>query len=136
MIFMFRLDKPLDPGLYKIDDHNRAGFEIAKPADCIKRVIFNDPATIVIWSDDSKTVVKCENEAYDPEKGLAMCIAKRAMGNRGNYYNIFKKFLPEKNDEEPTPPREDDGIADCKSVYENAFDALKNYVNRCLESMS
>ena len=65
----------------------------------IKNVIFNDPATIVIWSDGSKTVVKAHLDDYDPEKGLAMAIAKKALGNEGNYYNVFKKWLP-KDDEE------------------------------------
>ena len=61
----------------------------------IKKVIFNDPATIVIWKDGSKTVVKCgENDIYDKEKGLAMAIAKKAFGNKGNYYEEFKKWLP------------------------------------------
>lgn len=64
----------------------------------IKKVIFNNPATIVFWSDDSKTVVKANLDDYDPEKGLAMAIAKKALGNEGNYYNVFKKWLP-KNDE-------------------------------------
>lgn len=59
----------------------------------IKNVIFNPPATIVFWSDGSKTVVKAENEIYDPEKGLAMAIAKRAMGNQGNYFETFKKYV-------------------------------------------
>lgn len=62
----------------------------------IKKVIFNNPATIVIWSDDTKTVVKCQdNDNYDPEKGLAMAIAKRVFGNQGNFNNVFKKWLPE-----------------------------------------
>lgn len=66
----------------------------------IKKVVFNAPATIVFWSDGTKTVVKCgENDEYDPEKGLAMAIAKRALGNQGNYYNEFKKWLPEKVEE-------------------------------------
>ena len=66
----------------------------------IKKVIFNDPATIVFWSDGKKTVVKCgERDIYDPEKGLAMAIAKRALGNEGNYYELFKKWLPEENNE-------------------------------------
>lgn len=60
----------------------------------IKEVIFNDPATIVVWTDGTKTVVKAENEPFDPEKGLAMCIAKKALGNKGNYYDIFRKWLP------------------------------------------
>jgi len=84
----------------------------------IKKVIFNDPATIVFWEDGTKTVVKAQTsvtgqifadnqplidltktDLFDPEKGLAMAIAKKALGNNGNYYNIFKKWLPkeEKN---------------------------------------
>lgn len=63
---------------------------------CIKKVIFNDPATIVIWTDGSKTVIKCDGEEkYDPEKGLAMAICKKALGNKGNYYEVFKKWLPD-----------------------------------------
>ena len=62
----------------------------------IKNVIFNDPATIVFWNDGTKTVVKAENEEFDPEKGLAMAISKKVLGNKGNYYETFKKWLPEK----------------------------------------
>lgn len=59
----------------------------------INRVIFNDPATIVIWEDGTKTVVKCNNEKYDKEKGLAMCIAKKWFGNTGKYFDVFKYFI-------------------------------------------
>lgn len=62
----------------------------------IQKVIFNDPATIVFWKDGTKTVVKCgENDIYDPEKGLAMAISKKALGNKGNYYDEFKKWVPD-----------------------------------------
>ena len=62
----------------------------------ITKVIFNNPATIVFWSDGKKTVVQCSSdEAFDEEKGLAMAISKRVLGNKGNYYNEFKKWLPE-----------------------------------------
>ena len=64
----------------------------------ITNVIFNDPATIVFWNDGTKTVVKAENETFDPEKGLAMAIAKKALGNKGNYYNEFKKWLPKEEE--------------------------------------
>lgn len=63
----------------------------------IKRVIFNDPATIVFWSDNTKTIVKAENEIFDAEKGLAMAITKKALGNKSNYYNELKKYLQEVN---------------------------------------
>lgn len=76
----------------------------------IKKVIFNNPATIVLWDDGTKTVVKCDepcitcqdprdnqNPKFDPEKGLAMAIAKKVLGNKGNYYNEFKKWLPKED---------------------------------------
>lgn len=61
----------------------------------IKNVIFNDPATIVFWEDGTKTVVKCQDgDEFDPEKGLSMAIVKKAYGNKGNYCNKMKKWLP------------------------------------------
>lgn len=60
----------------------------------IQRVIFNPPATIVIWKDGSKTVVKCgKNDIFDPEKGLAMAISKRAFGDNRDYYEVFAKWV-------------------------------------------
>lgn len=60
----------------------------------IKNVIFASPATIVYWSDGSKTVVKCsEKDVFDPEKGLAMAIAKRCGGNKGNYYKEIQNWV-------------------------------------------
>lgn len=68
------------------------------PIPEIERVIYNAPATIVLWKDGTKTVVKAdEYEIYDPEKGLAMCISKKALGNKGNYYDTFKKHLANRN---------------------------------------
>ena len=72
----------------------------------IKNVIFNDPATIVFWSDGTKTVVKCgENDIYDPEKGLAMAVAKKYLGtnkSHSNYMDEFKRWLP-KDERHPDP---------------------------------
>lgn len=107
----------------------------------IKKVIFNNPATVALWTDGTKTVVKAQAiktvkmtrevfhkldasevvkfielksgqmyttnykgeidsfiiniyDEFDPEKGLAMAIAKKALGNKGSYYDEFKKWLP------------------------------------------
>ena len=68
-------------------------FKLNKPE--IKDVKFNGPATIVFWSDNTKTIVKCEDEDFDKEKGLAMAISKKFLGSNksgSNYYDIFKKF--------------------------------------------
>ena len=59
----------------------------------IRDVIFSDPATVVFWNDNTKTVVKTRGgEKYDKEKGLAMAIIKKITGNAGNYYEIFKEW--------------------------------------------
>ena len=64
----------------------------------IKDVIFNPPATIVFWEDGKKTVVKTQNgEEFDPEKGLAMAIIKKNLGNKGNYFNHIKKWAKKYN---------------------------------------
>lgn len=67
----------------------------------IDQVIFNDPATIVYWKDGTKTVVQARDEAFDPEKGLAMAISKKAMGNTRDYYIPFKKWLKKFKKEHP-----------------------------------
>lgn len=78
-----------------------ADIRVQKNAGCsvpkIERVIFNAPATVVMWADGTKTVVKAQKgEKYDPEKGLAMAISKKALGNGSKYYDTFKKWVPEK----------------------------------------
>lgn len=72
----------------------------------IKRVIYNPPATIVFWSDDTKTVVKCApDDTFDPEKGLAMAYAKRAEENDPDFYQAYlKKWVP-KNDGQYAKPK-------------------------------
>ena len=47
----------------------------------IDRVIFSDPATIIIWKDGTKTVVKkSEDDIWDEEKGICMAIIKKICG--------------------------------------------------------
>ena len=95
----------------------------------IKNVIFNDPATIVFWSDGTKTVVKCgENDIYDPEKGLAMAVAKKYLGtnkSHSNYMDEFKKWLPK--EEELSNPIEDgvDSIKKGAEIYSSLKEGEK-----------
>ena len=101
----------------------------------IKNVIFNDPATIVFWSDNTKTVVKAQNEPFDPEKGLAMAICKRALGNKYIYYNEIKKWLPKEKNETIigkviTSEANSDGILVTAEVVDGIFkDEIFKYVN-------
>ena len=77
----------------------------ATNTDAIKDVIFAPPATIVYWSDGSKTVVKCsEKDVFDPEKGLAMAIAKRCGGNKGSYYKEIQNWVEKSGKKYPGKP--------------------------------
>ena len=84
-----------------------AGKKSASAANtaAIKDVIFAPPATIIYWSDGSKTVVKCsEKDVFDPEKGLAMAIAKRCGGNKGNYYKEIQNWVEKSGKKYPGKP--------------------------------
>lgn len=60
------------------------------------KVIYNNPATIVIWDDGSKTVIKCTNkDTYSKEAGLALCFMKRHMGNDNSFHKILDTFREE-----------------------------------------
>ena len=77
----------------------------AMNAAVIKNVIFAPPATIVYWSDGSKTVVKCsEKDIFDQEKGLAMAIAKRCGGNKGSYYKEIQNWVEKSGKKYPGKP--------------------------------
>lgn len=61
-----------------------------------KEVIFHDPATIVYWTDGTKTVVKCgPHDTFDPEKGLAMAIAKKHFGSE--FHKVFRKWVQDES---------------------------------------
>lgn len=69
-----------------------AGLRYKYPS--ITKVVINVPATIVFWSDGTKTVVKCaKNESFDAEKGVAMAIAKKFLPKQ------YKKKLKAMTDE-------------------------------------
>ena len=66
----------------------------------IRKVIFSNPATIVLWSDGTKTVVKCgPDDIFDKEKGLAMAIVKKMAGNDNRFHKVFKQYTKKKKKE-------------------------------------
>lgn len=87
-------DVTLTNKVYRQMLNARYGIGTASLLPDIDDVIFSGPATVVKWKDGTKTVVKCaKNDNFDPEKGLAMAIAKKALGNKGNYYETIRKWM-------------------------------------------
>lgn len=67
---------------------------ITKRYPKIKDVKFRKPAVIVFWDDNTKTVVRTQGkDKWDPEKGLAMAISRKMLGNNRDYYNTFIHWL-------------------------------------------
>ena len=116
------INETLQPGKYTMEF-----LDGVLPNIKIRNVIFHDPATIIFWSDDTKTVVKKgENDTYDPEKGLAMAIVKKALGNQGNYYNLFKKWLPKEVDTKVDQQEEGKTIQETVENYSSLMEKVKN----------
>lgn len=92
---------------FKNDDGPRGGFTLPHGGKfTIDHVLFNGPATIVFWKNGDKTtvlpgsgsetVVSCqEGDVWSKETGLFAVIAKKMLGNKGNFNDVFKKHIPE-----------------------------------------
>ena len=62
----------------------------------IKEVIFNEPATIILWKNGDKTVVKTQNgERYDKEKGFVLACLKYLLGNDNTFNKEIHKWVTE-----------------------------------------
>lgn len=63
------------------------------------KVLIQGTATIIWWSDGTKTIVKCQKgDKMDPEKGIAMCVMKKFMGTNethSNYLDFAKPAIEE-----------------------------------------
>lgn len=74
---------------------NQAQLRVNIP-NMIDRVIFNNPATIIIWKDGSKTIVKkSEDDPWDPEKGFCMAVIKKLYGHT----SFIKKYVETEKEE-------------------------------------
>lgn len=93
---------------FDVDEFERSVYKLIMPEDIdilalIKKVIFHNPATVIYWKDGTKTVVKCgKKDVWDPEKGLAMAVVKKMMGNKGNYNKLFDKYIPQEQKNQQT----------------------------------
>lgn len=101
--FTYSIRTPYSKSYSSVDNSYKNGF---KCLPSIKNVYFNPPATVVLWDDDTKTIVKCQKgDVYSKETGLALCITKKALGNKSNFNDIFKKWIPEEKGPKKTKVR-------------------------------
>lgn len=59
----------------------------------IDKVIYNPPATIVLWNDGTKTMAKCDDEdTYNKATGFMLCVLKKKYGNK-DVKRMFDKYV-------------------------------------------
>ena len=86
-----------------------------KEVPAVKRIIYNNPATIVFWQDRTKTVVKCmDGEPFEKYAGFCAALAKKVFGSTSK----AKKVAGAK--EKHTVAYHDDSIID-RVATTNAF---------------
>lgn len=87
----------------------------------VERIIVNGPALVVFWKDGDKTVVKCHDEDFDIEKGIAMALAKRVWGSRNKMNKLIKmaEYQDEDQNKKPTSLKG-------KNILQVIFDELSS----------
>lgn len=83
-------------GILKIDSTEviNAIKKVIKQQSQPQKIIFNNPATIVIWQDGTKTMAKCaKGDVYDKMTGFLLCYYKHVSGvsnsQIGGLYDMF-----------------------------------------------
>lgn len=96
-------EKKLTEGQIKEQIHRIMDKRKFGPADVwldlveeIDNVFFNDPYTVVLWKDGTKTKVSCcQGDRFDKMQGLAYAVLKRICGNTNAYHELFDRFIDE-----------------------------------------
>lgn len=102
-----------------IESKLNSTFSVVPP---IKKVIFNNPATIVFWEDGTKTVAKCsKDDTFSEYAGLSMCITKKLLGS--NFKKEMNKWC---NKPDTVEKKSSDSIDFSKALdaADNAFRML------------
>ena len=67
----------------------------------VKKILYNPPALIVFWGDDTTTLVKCaENETFNVYHGFCAALAKKVYGCNNRVNKIVGKAIREKSKDE------------------------------------
>lgn len=119
-----------------VNDNKEVTIDVHDGDYYITNVIFNDPATIVFWSDGTKTVVKCcEDDEFEEEKGLAMAVCKKVSGNDSKEFHRGLRWWIKPAPEPEAKQSLSKLFADCGEIINSAINDVITH-NRLREQMS
>ena len=101
----------------------------------IKRVIYSNPVTVIVWEDGTKTRSRCdESDVYDELTGFMLCVFKKALNPKA-MRKMFNDYVYDidsnkiKWNSSPTWLKEEEkdvvhGTMDDKAIIEDMKDFL------------
>ena len=96
-------------------------------------------AFTVVWADGTHTTVHCQSgDEWDDEKALAMCFAKKALGNKGNVNDKFNDALDNTIKVSPAEPAPEKACAcdgtceecECEAEAEKFIEEIEAFKKR------
>ena len=85
------MKKYLDIAQKEYMSSNLADYPTLMTSSIIKRVVFSDRKTIILWNDGSKTIVSCaEEEQLDPYMGFCAAFTKGFFGSKHQVEKMVK----------------------------------------------
>lgn len=106
--------------------------EVDVPIKIFDKAIFDKRATVLVWKDGSKTIVKAmKGEPIDHEKGLAIAITKASVGQPG-WKRCFNDIL-EAAEQDECDRIVSKAMKSLRKVYSAAYEkAFRKYVTERL----
>lgn len=113
----------------------------------IKKVIYNPPATIILWNDGTKTTSKCEyGDVYSKEMGFMLCVLKKKYGNK-TFHDMLEQYVygvPEAYEEKgaviwenkPTKKKKRATLKNTSKEFEvKTFSSLEDYITYVINDL-
>lgn len=104
------------------------------------KVIYNPPATIIIWPMGAKTVVKCcEDDIYDPMTGFLLCCLKHYIGadnDPAKFHRFLKDFGPKPEQYYGTDTDLLQAYAELNNAWSKAAVSFGNVAARILDGIT
>ena len=130
--------------VYGLTAANLADYPTLMTSSLIKRVIFSDRKTIILWNDGSKTMVSCaEGEQLDPYMGFCAAFTKGFFGSKHRVEKIVKNadYQPSKKTKKKISEvlkqlREDDTNNKGEMTSKELSNALKQLQNCSLSYLN
>lgn len=121
-----------DYGFWEEDDEEYPMWGIPD----IRRVVFNNPATIIFWEDNTKTIVKCmEGEKFEKYAGFIAAVAKKLFGSTSRAKSIMNELGEEQVNVEKKAKKETVAVPDLTQAFNEVIanhESIKEAIDESL----